>query len=551
MSNQWFEISNTGWRRMNAGRPPYELVKELVQNILDEDFHNASINFGMNNGEFYLTIEDDVQGGISDSSLITTVFLTGKEESHLKRGRKGRGLKEFLSVCYEAEVETVGKTIYFLENGSRHEESNVRTVGTKITCKIREENWDEKAIKQIENYLRKIIMYNDCEFYVNNKRIEKRKSVRSFPYELETHVILDGVQTTVRKGTTISLYDKIKKEKGWIYEMGIPVCEIDIPFDVDIQQRIPMNDNRNDVPENYLNDVKKSILTNCIDILEKKDLISWGVGGLRRYYMPFDIQQKIVEKIIGDDPYNAVIKTKGKFDDKAKQRGKKIVNIDSMDYDLQYLFKNILKSSETFIVDLEKEHKPIICEPNEVEREFLNAHEKIIKGIGLEVELRIVEKERDSSGFLPTAFYTYEGKHVISYNRIVMSKIFSDPYREIAIDTLIHELGHIEESEHENMKYVNAVTKYGAKIARYFIKGEVVKKEVMKKEVKSSGVTVFDSVKEVLIRSSGTYLSLEEIYGKLNAQTDGAKAGIRGVLNRNCPSTFERHPEGGKYRVRY
>ena len=38
MNKNWFEIDNNGWKRMNAGRPPYELVKELIQNVLDENF---------------------------------------------------------------------------------------------------------------------------------------------------------------------------------------------------------------------------------------------------------------------------------------------------------------------------------------------------------------------------------------------------------------------------------------------------------------------------------------------------------------------------------
>ena len=104
-SSQWFDISNKGWTRMNAGRPPYELVRELVQNVLDEDFRKASLNFGVKGNDFVITIEDDVVAGIFDSELITTVFMTGKEDCHLKRGRKGRGLKELLSVCYKAEVK--------------------------------------------------------------------------------------------------------------------------------------------------------------------------------------------------------------------------------------------------------------------------------------------------------------------------------------------------------------------------------------------------------------------------------------------------------------
>lgn len=544
MSKNWFDISNEGWRRMNAGRPPHELVKELIQNVLDENFDTAYINFGMKNGEFYLTIEDDVNGGIANSSLITTVFLTGKEESHLKRGRKGRGLKEFLSVCYEAEVETVGKTILFLENGSREEKENNRTIGTKISCKIREEKWNEESVKEIEDYLRMIILYTDGILNINGKKLAKRTPICFFESELKTHIVNDGIQQEVRKNTIVSMYPKaLKKGKGWIYEMGIPVAETEIPYDIDIHQRIPMNDNRNEINEYYLKDIKEAILINQVDRLTKKDLIDWATNNISTYGLPNSIKAKIVAKITNEDPENLIMKSKSKFDDKAKQRGKKLVDVAGMNYSLRYIFEGILNYSECFIERLERETKPVICDPTEEEKLFIEEHKRIIKGIGLDVEFRIVEKERDTSGFIAEAFYTNENGHVISYNRLAMENIFSNPYSIRAIDTLIHELGHTEEAEHDKMEYVNALTKFGAKIAIYLMKGSN-KVSPVKKE---SGKTVMESVKEVL--SEGIYLSLEEIYSKLNAQTIGEKAGIRGVLNRNCPKVFERHPDGGKYKI--
>lgn len=543
MSKNWFDISNEGWRRMNAGRPPHELVKELIQNVLDENFNAAYINFGMKNGEFHLTIEDDVNGGIANSSLITTVFLTGKEESHLKRGRKGRGLKEFLSVCYEAEVETVGKTIRFLEDGSREEKENGRTIGTKISCKIREEKWNEESVKEIENYLRMVILYTDGMLNINGKNLTKRTPICSFGSDLMTHIVENGIQQDIRKNTIVSMYHKaLKKGKGWIYEMGIPVAETKIPYDIDIQQRIPMNDNRNEVNEYYLRDIKESILINEIDRLTKMDLIDWAANNISIYGISNIIQKKIVEKITNEDSKNLSIKSKPKFNDKAKQRGKKLVDVDGMNYSLKSIFEHIVDYSEAYIGKIERETKPIICDPTEGEQLFIEEHKKITRGIGLDVEFRIVEKKKDTSGFVTMAFYTNENCHVISYNRLAMGKILKDPYNEQAIDTLIHELGHTEEDQHDKMKYVDAVTKIGAKIVLFLMKKTVAVK-------KDTGKTVMESVKEVL--SEGVYISLEDIYSKLNAQTTGEKAGIRGVLNRNCPVVFERHPEGGKYKICY
>ena len=308
VAKQWFEISNEGWKRMNAGRPPYELVKELVQNILDENFHQASISMRMRGEDFILEVEDDVEGGIGDSGLITTVFMTGKEESHLKRGRKGRGLKEFLSVCKEAIVETKGQTIHFLSNGSRKEEGNSRISGTKIFCRIQQEGWNKKAIRNTSSYLQKTILPFHVSFKVNGKEIQKRCDTRSLGgCRLPTHIISNGVQTEVVRETKINLYEKAEK-KGWIYEMGIPVQKIDIPFDVDICQRIPMNDNRNEVNDNYLSIVKTSMVRVMIDSLTKKDLIGWASKGIS-YSLEHDVRAKVASKIIGGDVRYTVLKS--------------------------------------------------------------------------------------------------------------------------------------------------------------------------------------------------------------------------------------------------
>ena len=468
----WFEIDNDGWKRMNAGRPPYELVKELIQNVLDEDFNSVNINYNYRNDIFNLSIEDDICGGIANSSLITTVFMTGKEDSCIKRGRKGRGLKEFLSVCKSAVVETVGKTVEFCENGSRVEYTNDRTIGTKISCTIIEEKWDSSAVSEITKFLNRVIVYSGIIFVngrvINNRNV--RKEINNC--YLTTQIIENGIQKDIDHNTIISIYNKVGKE-GWIYEMGIPVCTTDIPYDVDIHQRIPLNDNRNEINIHYIKRVKEFVIKCMIDSLTKKDLLGWASEGISRWYnFSRDEYNKIVSLMMDGNSFDDVLIKDGSkiINDKAKQKGFVLFDIKNLSNGLQTICRKVLKTSEEMIQSIEDNTKAIDVEPTIIEYDFINEHKKLVKNaLGKNIEFKIMEKSVDLVTKNRTlATYSFEnGQSVIRYNRLaIKSKIFGMPYSSEALDTLIHELGHIYSDEHR-FDFINAVTKYAGIIASY------------------------------------------------------------------------------------
>ena len=98
--DDWLAVSTEGFAAMNAGREPAHLVKELVQNALDA--------LGDQGGQIVLTAEPSHQPdklriscrdngcGMNNLADIRTVFHTSKTDSHLQRGRMGRGFKEML-----------------------------------------------------------------------------------------------------------------------------------------------------------------------------------------------------------------------------------------------------------------------------------------------------------------------------------------------------------------------------------------------------------------------------------------------------------------------
>jgi len=96
----WLAVSTEGFASMNAGRDPAHLVKELVQNSLDALSGCAGqivlrCEPGQRRGTVTISCYDN-GCGMSNLSDIRTVFYTSKTDSHLQRGRMGRGFKEML-----------------------------------------------------------------------------------------------------------------------------------------------------------------------------------------------------------------------------------------------------------------------------------------------------------------------------------------------------------------------------------------------------------------------------------------------------------------------
>ena len=117
----WLQISTDGFASFNQGRPAEHLVKELVQNAFDAVCDTGgTVELSYHHDGHSLHIEcNDTGCGIDDLSAMRVVYLTSKTDSHLKRGRFGRGFKEILSVAQSAVVLSGGEEIRFIVEGGK------------------------------------------------------------------------------------------------------------------------------------------------------------------------------------------------------------------------------------------------------------------------------------------------------------------------------------------------------------------------------------------------------------------------------------------------
>ena len=270
-SAERFAISDVGMRELHANREPSHLVKELIQNCFDETpdvtVCRVIIKPQQHNGcdAVLVRVEDDGPGFANIADAWTLMGHTVKRKDPTKRGRFNMGEKELVSVAIEASIKTVGHTVEFPEGGSRVVKKNRRRSGTIVEALM---PWTTEQAHELVERLGKF-RPTDCRLVINGSEVETREPVAVRRAPLNTVIYRpDGVGST-RRITEIHMLDAADEE-CWLYEMGIPIQPITSPWDVDIQQKVPMPPNRDTVSEAYLTDVYAEVLNEVHEIMERE-----------------------------------------------------------------------------------------------------------------------------------------------------------------------------------------------------------------------------------------------------------------------------------------
>ena len=280
-STRRFEVSEAGMRELNAGRDPWDLVKELVQNSWDEapiaTYCRVTVEPQSAGNTTLVTAEDNGPGFRNVADVFTLMGHTSKRLTATQRGRFNTGEKDVISVAIEAEVETVGQTVTFPSSGSRDSTPNQRRRGTVVKVLM---PWDTKQSNELIGMLQCFRPPLNCRLFVNDVEVPPRLATAVRAVSLPT-VIQDAPNQPLRtseRRSEIHLVEPYDPGRGrWIYELGIPVQTIDCPWDVDVMQKIPMSPPRNAVQEAYLNRIYAEVLNECHGSLERDEFGSQWV----------------------------------------------------------------------------------------------------------------------------------------------------------------------------------------------------------------------------------------------------------------------------------
>lgn len=259
-----FAVSESGMRELNGSREPWDLVKELIQNAWDEvplaTECRVIVEPQPDGTNTLVTVADDGPGFSDIADAYTLMGHTRKRLDPTQRGRFNIGEKDVISVAIEAVIETAHKTVTFPRAGSRTVADNSRRQGTLVSVLM---PWRRDQSRELVDRLQRFRCTNTCRLFVNDREVLSRPAAAIRSISLPT-VTQDGPNQPMRtqqRRTDIHLIEPpAGSSERWLYEMGIPVQTIDCSWDVDVMQKIPLSQQRDNVSEAYLNRIYAEVL---------------------------------------------------------------------------------------------------------------------------------------------------------------------------------------------------------------------------------------------------------------------------------------------------
>jgi len=260
-----FEVSTQGMRQLQSGREPWQLAKELVSNAWDEESAtvcNVTLT-SITTRQAKLVVFDNGKGFSNVADAYTLMGYTNKRAKPDVRGGFNIGEKEILSVALSASITTGYHKISFPKSGGRSViKQQTSYTGTTITCLV---PWGKRQVEYTIQWLSRMLTPSNITYKVNGIIIEHKTPFFTTNETLET--IIESNEPgkpmrATRRNTNIELY---QEEETLLYEMGVPVQNIDCPYSVNVLQKVPLPPNRDMVKDSFLKDVYAVVLNSTVN----------------------------------------------------------------------------------------------------------------------------------------------------------------------------------------------------------------------------------------------------------------------------------------------
>lgn len=318
---EWLAVSTEGFSEQQRGRPLGHLVKELVQNALDAVDGRGRIELTLTpTGPRTAVVRCSDDGpGAESLSRLNVVFVTGKKDGVAQRGRMGRGFKELLSIATGATVRSRGEELAFDvgEDGVRrvtHRRGLPPRAGFEAVMEVEH----DQAAEDLSGYFRGFLLPDGVAMAVNGTEVPRRPVHRVVEARLTTERFAGGRWEKPRLASSVHLVAAADGEAPTIYEMGIPVCGVEWtePYHCDVQQRVPMNPNRDAVMSGYPARLHRACLAALLEGMTPERAKEAWVGEAAQS-APDAVQKAVVDLAFGGSAVRAV-PVAGRFDHNAE-----------------------------------------------------------------------------------------------------------------------------------------------------------------------------------------------------------------------------------------
>lgn len=452
-SKSWFEVDKEGLKSLQLGKSKAYIPRELIQNAWDENITTCNVETSFRNEVATISVEDDNPEGFKDLRDSFTLFKhTYKRLDATKRGRFNLGEKQVIAICNQAMVETTKGTIIFNKDG-RFATKFKRDKGSKVTVYINmtKEEYDE-MIDSLQIYLTP----KNVVTIINGRKLSYQEPFKIVQARLVTEIEDNNILKKTTRLTNVHIHNHKINGNTYIYEMGLPVMEIECQYDIDVQQKIPLNVDRETVSPSFLKSVFAIVLNATHeDLLPENSSQLWVREATTNKRIQKEALQSVLEKRYGEKVVVANPLDANSIDE-AITHGYKVVYGNEMGKEEWHNIRQL---------DLIPSSTEVFGSSNSLadvkELENLDTNQRIVKAYAIKIANRILHHMKLQVRFVKSnesalALYCKNTK-TLTFNISKLPRNFFDNYLETT-SLILHELGH-EFGNHTEHAYHEALTK--------------------------------------------------------------------------------------------
>jgi hypothetical protein len=465
----WFNVDKNGLAKLMRGRSKAFILYELISNAWDEASTNVKITiskFSTTQRNAVIIVEDDNPEGFLDISHAYTLFADSAKKSNAEqRGRFNLGEKLVLALAKRATITTTRGGVRFDEQG-RHTLRSTRHAGSEIKVEI---PMTLAEMNEVINSVSQLIPPPDITTTINGQVLAARGSQTEFETQLPTLIAdSEGILCRTVRRTWVRVYLPRDGEKAMLYEMGIPVVETGDKYHVDIQQKVLLNSDRDNVTPAYLQDVRVAVLNHTHQWLDEDEASNTWV---RDACADPKIKDGAIKKAIGlRFGENAVT-----FDASDPESNKISASEDRQLVHGAHLtageWENVRRVGilppAGKVTPSPKPYSlvgpPLNLVPEDAWSPGMHRVVKFAQDVAVEIlGSKVAVHITDDPGWPFRA--TYEKGHLVFNLGSLGNRFFDKGIDSNVIDLVIHEYGHHYESDHLSRRYNDALTRLGAKM---------------------------------------------------------------------------------------
>jgi hypothetical protein len=470
-SVEWFGVSKKGLEGTARRRGLSYVLFELVQNCWDTGAQEVKVTFTPVEGRPLcdVVVEDDDPEGFKDMAHAWTLFAASEKKSNPeKRGRFNLGEKLVLAICESAEIISTKGHVRFDDEG-RHAGRKRRDRGTVFMGRLR---MTREELAAVLESAKQLIVPEGVVTTINGEVLSQRVALKEFEVTLPTEIAdEEGCLRVRHRKTVVDVYECTTPNGGWLFEMGIPVCATGDKWDVDIQQKVPLNMERSGVTDTYLRSLRVYLLNEMFEQLRPEDAAA------------ICVQDALTDERVSSEAVEAVLThqfgdKRAVYDPSDPEANNRLVSegytiIPSRAFS-KSAWENIRSSGAAVPSGrLSPTPKPYSSDPDAPQRKLLEESEwtdgirnivAYTKELGLKVLGRKVTVTVDRGRFGANWAACYGGGE-LTFNLAVLGQAWFDQGATPSVNRLlIHEFAHHFEKNHLSDGFYKGQEKVGARM---------------------------------------------------------------------------------------